>query len=764
MKDSDRSKKVSRRASPKNSEARQPDLANNLAFIQMVLDGCEAAIFVTEANLDIVFVNKPALTLSGYSRDELIGKHLSAVLPIDAEYPERLASSRSSINTHSKLQRKEEAPLDAEVSIKALDIADSFYLCVSARETGKTDNAGPLTEQPYRELVENISDVIYALNPEGVVTYISPAVERVSGYAPEEVIGGEFIEFIHPDDRELWTRNFEERLKGSTTPLEYRVWTKDRSVRWLRSSSQVIHRKGKVAGIQGVLVDITEQRKAESVLREREERYRTLFEDTRDMIYISTVDGDVIDVNQAASEVLGYSKHELLQMNVKDLYVDLEQRKRFQDEIEHSGSVKDFEVNLFAREGEVKTCLITATAKRDHDGNILGYHGIIRDVTRERRLQGELQRAYRLESAGKLAGQIAHDFNNLLSPLAAYPALIRDQLADDHPGRDLLDEMEFTANKIAEINQQLLTLGRRGHYNLEPIDLNGLVHNVIVTQQLPDTVAIREELGSDLFMIKGGEAQLTRALINLLNNAIEAMEGEGTLVVKTENLYLDTPLIGYTTVNQGEYVRLSVSDTGGGIPPEIVGKVFDPFFTTKTMERQRGSGLGLSVVHSIVEDNNGYITVDSSEGGGAVFALYFPVAREFSERQGRGLSEIKGGVEAVLIVDDDPMQRKVMRQLLQRCGYQVEEVASGEKAVEHVRNSPTDLLLLDMVMEGIDGAEAYRQILEIQPDQKAIILSGYAMSERVRQALSLGAATFISKPIIPNTLIRTVRSVLDSKS
>jgi len=763
MNQSDSPQKYPRRKST-SPEERQRSLRDNLEFIQTVLDGCEEAFFVTDAKLEIVFVNQSALSLCGSSQDELVGKPLSALLPTEgADLIKQLRSSDPPVTGITQLQCQEIAPRHVEVSINSLRFAGKLYYCVTAREASTHKPLHGFPEEPYRELIENISEVVYSIDSEGFVTYISPTVEWISGHKPDDIIGNSFIEFIHPDDREWITRNFEKRLKGSTDPLEYRIRTKTGQTRWLRSSSRVIEKKGKVLGIHGVLVDVTEHRKAESVLRESEERFRTLFEDTRDMIYIDTVDGDMIDVNQAASEMLGYSKHELLQMNVKDLYVDLEQRRIFQDEIERNGSVKDFEVNLIASDGKIKTCLITSSARRDKDGNILGYHGIVRDVTGERLLQEELKRAYRLESAGKLAGQIAHDFNNLLSPLAAYPALIRDQLPDEHPVMDLLDEMEFTANKIAEINQQLLTLGRRGHYNFEPIDLNGLVHNVIVTQQLPNTVALREELSSDLFMIKGGEAQLIRALINLINNAVEAMKGEGTLVVRTENVYLDTPLIGYNTVNQGEYVRLSVSDTGGGIPPEIIDKVFDPFFTTKTMDRQRGSGLGLSVVHSIVEDNHGYITVDSSEKQGTVFSLYFPVAREFSEHSPKALSEIPGGYEEVLIVDDDPMQRKVMRQLLQRCGYQVQEVESGEQAVEHVRNCSTDLLLLDMVMEGIDGAETYRQILEIKPNQKAIILSGYAMSGRVREALSLGADTFISKPIIPNTLTRTVRSVLNKK-
>lgn len=726
------------------------------------------AVFWVRSDGTLLYANEAACHELGYACKDLLRLNIRDIDPsFKGENSWRKCWKRISkqkrIHFESVHEKKDGTGFPVEVAFHYLNCEDDEYVCVFARDMSVQQDSQrvlELAEKKYKDLVENVNDVIYAINIDGVVTYISPAVEQLSSYQSEEIIGRRFIEFIHPEDRERIKRSFEGKENGNVNQFEYRVKTKSGDTRWLRSSSRPIHSDGKFVGIQGVLTDITEARKAEAALRENEEKYRTLFEESRDMIYITTAEGDVIDVNQAASDVLGYSKEELLRMNVKELYVDLKLREQFQKEIERKGAVKDFQVNLFAKDGSIKTCLITSTARFDNFGNLLGYHGIVRDVTQEKLLQEELRRAYRLESAGKLAGQIAHDFNNLLSPLAAYPALIREELPDDHSAHSLLDEMEFTANKIAEINQQLLTLGRRGHYNLEPIDLNELVHQVVMTQQLPVSIEVKEELASGLFVIKGGEAQLTRALVNLINNAAEAMNDKGTLYLKTENVYLDVPLVGYKTINRGEYVCLSVTDTGNGIAPEIIDRVFDPFFTTKTMDRQRGSGLGLSVVHSIVEDNKGYITVDSSERG-TTFSLYFPVAREYEKYSKEDHTEIKQGYEQILIVDDDPMQRKVLSQLLQRFGYQVDAVSSGEEAVQHVRHHSPDLLLLDMVMDGIDGTETYRQILEFKPGQKAILLSGYAMSERVRQALSLGAGSFISKPIMPQTLTRTVRSVLN---
>lgn len=383
-----------------------------------------------------------------------------------------------------------------------------------------------------------------------------------------------------------------------------------------------------------------------------------------------------------------------------------------------------------------------------------------KELKQRKRLQSELARAQRLETAGRIAGQIAHDFNNLLGPLAAYPSLVSDDLPPDHPAQEMLSEMETSATKIAEINQQLLALGRRGHYTQEAVDLNELVQKVVESLKIPPAIQLQKNLANDLFTIKGGSAQLTRALSNIIINAIEAMHFDGVLTIYTQNFYLDQPMQQKHLIKRGEYVKLDISDTGGGIDKRHLDKIFDPFFTTKTMDRMRGSGLGLSVVHGIVQDHNGYVTVDSSPEG-TTFSLFFPVNREMEEEPSEPREEVRGGDESILVVDDDPFQRRVAGAILNRLGYQVHAIDSGEKAVEYVKEHPTDLILLDMLMDGIDGTETYQKILRFRPDQRALVFSGYAMSKRVDKALELGAGGFIAKPISMQTLANAVRQELD---
>jgi two-component system cell cycle sensor histidine kinase/response regulator CckA len=317
------------------------------------------------------------------------------------------------------------------------------------------------------------------------------------------------------------------------------------------------------------------------------------------------------------------------------------------------------------------------------------------------------------------------------------------------------------AVQMAEINQQLLTLGRRGHYNLTIINLNTLMEKLVESLSLPATVLLHKEFDQDLFPIKGGSAQLSRVFTNLINNAVEAMGGIGKLNISMKNIYLERSLKGYETIQRGEYVKVCIEDTGGGIEPEALEKIFEPFFTTKIADKQRGSGLGLSVVRAVLEDHNGYVGIDSVTGRGTAFTLYFPITREIESDKESPLKGIPEGNERVLVVDDDPIQREVLTRLLNQLGYKNHAVESGDMAIEYIKEHPQDILILDMVMEGIDGTETYRRIKEFYPDQKAVILSGYAESGRVAEAQRMGADAYVRKPIDLMILAGTIRKALD---
>lgn len=623
------------------------------------------------------------------------------------------------------------------------------------------------SEKRFRSLIETAPSVIICLSTDHSIIEFNPEAEKFYGRERAEVLGKDYFAIFLAS--EVWS-DFETEMKKvisgiPTSGFENAVLLTDgreKTLSW--NLKRLIDGKGQPFGIIAVGQDITQRKYAEEALRISEEKFSKAFRASPGPITISTFsEGRLIEVNQSFLEITGFLRGEVIGQTFLELNIwsASETYQKLLETLRKKQSVSNMELDFRMKSGELRTGLFSAEViKLDNEKCVLM---MANDITERNRLQEELARAQRLETAGRVAGQIAHDFNNLLNPLAAYPSLIKDELdSDDHNVIEMVDEMEIAAKKIAEINQQLLTLGRRGHYAMKLIDLNELLQEVVSSQSLPKGLKIRKELAQDLLKINGGGAQLTRIFLNLTNNANEAVNGVGTVILRTENVYLDEPLKGYKTIKRGEYVKLDIIDNGEGIAPDIIDKIFDPFFTTKKMDKMRGSGLGLSVVHSIIEDHNGYITVKSIWGEGTTFSVYFPIARQ--QEILVTAEKMNGGKENVLVVDDDPVQRKVARQLLSRLGYQVQTVSSGEIAVAFVQNNPQDLLILDMVMDGMDGTDTYKKILEFQSTQKAIILSGFALSERVKEALRLGAGSYISKPITLDSLATAVRNELDRKT
>jgi len=304
--------------------------------------------------------------------------------------------------------------------------------------------------------------------------------------------------------------------------------------------------------------------------------------------------------------------------------------------------------------------------------------------------------------------------------------------------------------------QDLLTLARRGVVVADVMNLNQLVGSYINSPEYAKLKSfhpyaiIRSNLGADLLNIMGSTVHLFKTIMNLVNNAAEAMPDGGDIIISTQNKYIDKPVKGYDTINEGDYAVLKVSDTGTGIASKDIERIFEPFYTKKVMGRS-GTGLGMAVVWGTVQDHKGYIDVQSTPNERTTFTLYFPVTREEinEERTAIPLEEYTGNGESILVVDDVEGQRKIASDLLKRLGYSVISVASGEQAVDYMKKNSTNLIILDMIMDpGIDGLETYKQILEFHPEQKAIITSGFSESYKVKETQRLGAGEYIKKPYL----------------
>jgi len=384
------------------------------------------------------------------------------------------------------------------------------------------------------------------------------------------------------------------------------------------------------------------------------------------------------------------------------------------------------------------------------------------------RLQERLQRARKMEALGTLAGGVAHDLNNILSGVVGYPDLLLQDMPADSNLRKPLLTIQQSGHKAAAIVQDLLTLARRGVADFKVLDLNSVVKDYLDSPehekliQFHPKVTVDVDLAPDLKAVKGSAVHLSKTIMNLVSNAAEAMTEGGTIRIRTYNQAVGAAMGTYETSREGEYAVLKVEDEGVGISGEDMERIFEPFYTKKVMGKS-GTGLGMAVVWGTIKDHDGFIDAKSHEGVGTTFSVYLPATSEKVKKATEAwlLEDHRGHGERVLVVDDVAEQRELATAMLTRLGYRADAVSSGEAAVEAVSRKPVDVLLLDMIMDpGIDGLETYRRIAAIYPGQKAVIASGYAATDRVRQLQQLGPIPYLKKPYRLETLAETVRAAL----
>jgi PAS domain S-box-containing protein len=513
-----------------------------------------------------------------------------------------------------------------------------------------------------------------------------------------------------------------------------------------------------------------------------EEKYRVLVESANSIILRINPQGQITFVNRFAQEFYGYSEQEMLGKEIIGLIMPGSDSKGrdlslvVHDLLNNPEAYVTSESECVRRSGERVWVSWSNKAIRDKDGKNIEVLCVGSDITsrkkaeeEKRLLEDQLVRAQKMEAIGALAGGVAHDLNNILSGITSYPELLLMEIPEGSPMRKAVQTIKKSGDKAAAIVQDLLTLARRGVSVSNVVDLNTIARDYFESpefsklQEYHAHVNFEIRLDDELKYILGSEIHLGKTLMNLVSNAAEAMMSNGgTVTVSTGNKYLERPLKGYDTVSQGEYVVLTVADTGIGISEGDLKRIFEPFFSKKTMGRS-GTGLGMTVVWSTIKDHNGYIDVESEEGRGTRFNLYFPVTRHIlKEKIAKGSIQDYSGTEHILVVDDDEQQRDITKNVLKKLGYKVDVARSGEDAVEFIKLYPVDLVILDMIMDpGIDGLETYKRMLAIRGLQKVIVVSGFSETDRVREALKLGVGAYIRKPYALSDLARAVRSELD---
>jgi len=385
-----------------------------------------------------------------------------------------------------------------------------------------------------------------------------------------------------------------------------------------------------------------------------------------------------------------------------------------------------------------------------------------------KQLEVKLIQAQKMEAIGTLVGGVAHDLNNILSALVNYPELLLLKIPEDSPIRKTILTIKRSGEKAAAIVQDLLTLARRSVPIIEIVNINDIIVEYLNSPEYkklksycPELI-VETEMQKDLLNIKGSPVHLSKIIMNLVSNGVESMPDGGKLIISTDNKYIDIPINGYDEILEGDFVCIKITDTGIGMSSDELNRIFEPFYTRKTMGRS-GTGLGMSVVWGTIKDHKGYINVKSEKEKGTTFTIYLPATREQNDnhKPETKIEDYYGRNEIVLVVDDIKDQREIAKDMLTILNYSVVLASSGGEAIEYLKTNTVDILLLDMIMDdGMDGYETYKRILEIHPGQKAIIASGFSETDRVKQALKLGAGAYIKKPYLLKILGKAIRSEL----
>ncbi|MDA8123835.1 MAG: PAS domain S-box protein [Deltaproteobacteria bacterium] len=496
-----------------------------------------------------------------------------------------------------------------------------------------------------------------------------------------------------------------------------------------------------------------------------------------DALVVVSPEGAISSVNEATCRLLGYQDRELVGQSFEMIFSEDPEREETGKNLFSIYLMGIVEKVYRAKDGRRIPVSLSVSVMNDAAGRSLGFICMAQDATERKKaeevrrgLEERLQRLEKMQALGTMAGGVAHDLNNVLGIVVGYAELLLDKTDPASPTRPHILNIMRGGEKAAAIVQDMLTLARRGVQTGVVVNLNRLVTDCQKSPEFEKLYSFHPQtrmeiyLGEELLNILGSPIHLEKTFFNLVCNAVEAMPNGGTLTITTGNRYLDRPVQGgYEDFQEGDYVTLSVTDTGQGIAAADLPHIFEPFYTKKVMGRS-GTGLGLAVVWGTIKDHKGYIDVQSEEGKGSVFTLYFPVTREeiAPESPPAVVSEYMGKGESILVVDDVKEQRELASQILQKLNYHVTTAASGEEAVEVLKTRNVDLLLLDMIMDpGMDGLDTYRQTLALHPQQKAVIVSGFSETDRVRQAQALGAGTYVRKPYVLEKIGVAIRKELD---
>ena len=666
-------------------------------------------------------------------------------------------------------------------------------------------------ELKYRGIFENSVEGIFQTSPDGNIISANPAMAKILGYdSPEDLMTTvkdvSTALYVDSDRRKLLMTKLE--TDDMATGFETRFYHKNGSQVYCLVNVQAIRDKnGRMLRLEGFMTDNTkrieaekevqiyrnhleelvakrtealakankqllkenaEREKAEAALKESEERFRSILEDSVDPIVVYDDKGRANYTNPAFQDLFGWSHAELSDEDTP--FVPDACRK--ENRKSYIAVLKDAKVGVFesqrqTKNGELVDVLVSASVLRDKDNIITGAAVSLRDITESKKLESQLRQAQKMEALGTFAGGIAHDFNNIIAAIMGYAEVGLSHLKNDRVNPKMLEGILAAAKHATGLVQQILAFSRKTESELCPTNLAEVVSETvpIIERTIPKMISIGLHFENEIKPVNADPNQIGQIVLNLASNAKDAMPEGGELTIKVENVTYDQGGEDLHSEDlRGDYVLLSVSDTGVGIDEKTLEHIFDPFFTRKDVGK--GTGLGLASVYGIVMNHQGHITCESEEGEGSVFKIYFPALAGDVEPVKPVKSEdcqARGGKEYILFVDDEQALREIGKEVLSIGGYQVVTACNGEEALEiYCENqAELDLVILDVSMPGMGGDKCLKELIKFDPKVKVLIATGYSLGSELSETLAAGASGYIAKPFNMNNLLHKVREVLD---
>lgn len=638
-------------------------------------------------------------------------------------------------------------------------------------------NASPWHEERFRAIFNSIKDAVFVhpFQKEGFANFIEvndTACERY-GYTREEFYKLTANDITEPVDVKQHGRTDHRKKLFQSRRLVFETMhiKKSGELFPVEINSNIIEQNGDFL-ILAVVRDITQRKLAEKALRESEERYRSMFQESHAvMLIIDSDTSDIVDANPAAISFYGYSLEEIKKMNIADInMLSEEEISQIVEKIK-----KDRKSHLYlchrlangdVRDVEVYTGPITMYGK-------LYIFSIIHDITEHKKAEKEknelktrLQHAEKMEAVGTLAGGVAHEFNNLLGIIMGNTQLAMDEVRESNPARNFLQEIDRASLRARDVVKNILNFARKSLTERTPIKISDVIKESIglIRSTTPAMINIRQNIECEDEKVLGDATEISQVLINLCNNAIQAIGDEtGIIEISLTPAILDQEAAAeYEDLKPGNFVKLTVKDSGCGMDPKIISRIFDPYFTTSSLAER--TGMGLSITHGIVKKHEGAIIIKSSRGEGSIFKILIPVISEKDMQHDASVPPEPSscGKKKILFVDDEVALVKIWKQILQNWGFEVETQTDSLKALKLFKSDPNrfDLVITDIGMPLMSGDKLAKELLKIRKDIAIIICTGYSELMDEEKAKEIGVSRYITKPIIVDELENSIKEIL----